>query len=266
MKKLKVFISSVQAEFARERQNLFDYLHSDPLLGLFFEPFLFERLPASDQRADSVYINEVGKCDIYIGLFGVKYGFEDAEGISPTEREFDEATLQHKTRLIYVLGDSSLPRHAKMDQLIQKVGIDLVRKRFNSGDELNAGVYASLVNYLKEKEIIRTGPFDAASNDSATMEDLEEDKIREFVHIARAKRGFPLPIDSNLETILTHLNLLDNKRISNAALLLFGKRPQRFFITSEVRCAHFHGFDVVKPIPSYQIYKGDVFHTGGSGG
>ena len=40
MQKLKVFISSVQSEFARERQGLFDYLHSDKLLGLFFEPFI----------------------------------------------------------------------------------------------------------------------------------------------------------------------------------------------------------------------------------
>jgi len=259
MNKLKVFISSVQTEFARERENLFDYLHSDPLLGLFFEPFLFEKLPATDQRADSVYINEVDRCDIYLGLFGAKYGFEDAEGISPTEREFDEATRLHKTRLIYVLGDSGLQRHAKMNQLIQKVGIDLVRKRFNSGDDLNSGVYASLVNYLKEKEIIRTGPFDASLNETATLEDLDQDKIKEFVHIARAKRGFPLPVESTPETILTHLNLLDNQRVSNAAILLFGKQPQRFFITSEVKCAHFHGFDVVKPIPAYQVYKGDVF-------
>lgn len=44
MRKIKVFISSVQTEFASERQNLFDYLHSDPLLGLFFEPFFFENL------------------------------------------------------------------------------------------------------------------------------------------------------------------------------------------------------------------------------
>jgi len=259
VKKLKVFISSVQNEFARERESLFDYLHSDPLLGLFFEPFLFEKLPASDQLADEVYISEVEQCDIYVGLFGSRYGFEDTDGISPTEREFDEATRQHKTRLIYVLGDSTLNRHPKMDQLIQKMGISLVRKRFNSGDDLKSGVYASLVNYLKEKEIIRTGPFDAAMNDLATIDDLDQEKIKEFVHVARAKRGFPLPAESAAETILTHLNLLDNNRVSNAALLLFGKQPQRFFITSEVKCAHFHGFDVVKPIPSYQVYKGDVF-------
>ena len=259
MRKLKIFISSVQKEFALERQSLFEYLHSDPLLGLFFEPFLFENLSAADQRADAVYINEVAKCDIYIGLFGSQYGFEDTDGISPTEREFEEATRQYKTRLIYVLGDQRLPRHSKMDQLIQKIGIDVIRKRFNSSNELNSGVYASLVNYLKEKEIIRTGPFDATLNEFATLDDLDQDKINEFVRIARAKRGFPLPIESAAETILTHLNLLVNNRVSNAAILLFGKQPQRFFITSEVKCAHFHGFDVVKPIPAYQVYKGDVF-------
>ena len=91
MKKLKVFISSVQKEFADERQQLFTYLNSDPLLGLFIEPFLFEKLPAASQRTDTVYISEVAKCDVYIGLFGCEYGFEDTGGISPTEREFDEA-------------------------------------------------------------------------------------------------------------------------------------------------------------------------------
>ncbi len=259
MPKLKVFISSVQSEFATERQRLFDYLHSDPLLGLFFEPFIFENLSACDQRADKLYISEVAKCDVYIGLFGTSYGYEDEEGISSTEREFDEATRQYKTRLIFVLGNPDLPRHAKMSQLIRKIGIDLVRKRFNSADDLNSGVYASLVNYLMEKEIIRIGPFDATYNTSANLEDLDRERIKEFVHIARARRGFPLAIESTPENILTHLGLISGNRVSNAAVLLFGKRPQRFFITSEVKCAHFHGYDVVKPIPAYQVYKGDVF-------
>jgi predicted HTH transcriptional regulator len=55
------------------------------------------------------------------------------------------------------------------------------------------------------------------------------------------------------------LNLIQNERITNAAILLFGKNPQKFFITSEVRCAMFYGYDVEKPIASYQVYKGDVF-------
>lgn len=45
---IRLFISSVQAEFASERKRLYDYLCQDALLGRFFEPFLFENLPASD--------------------------------------------------------------------------------------------------------------------------------------------------------------------------------------------------------------------------
>jgi hypothetical protein len=259
MKKLKVFISSVQKEFASERQKLFSYLNSDPLLGLFFEPFIFENLPAADRKVDTAYIQGVYKSDIYIGLFGSEYGYEDSKGISPTEREFDKATKQHKTRLIYVKGDALSNRNPKMIALIKKVSLDLIRKHFTTEAELITSVYASLVTYLKEKEIIHTGPFDAAFNERATIDDLDFDKIEEFVHLAKAKRGFPLPGDTKPEIVLTHLNLLENNRISNAAILLFGKKPQRFFITSEIKCAHFHGYDIVKPIPSYQVYKGDVF-------
>ncbi len=35
--------------------------------------------------------------------------------------------------------------------------------------------------------------------------------------------------------------------------------PQRFLITSNVKCLHFHGTEIRKPIPSYQVYKGTVF-------
>ena len=59
--------------------------------------------------------------------------------------------------------------------------------------------------------------------------------------------------------VLAHLNLLDAGQPTHAAVLLFGKQPQRFLITSEVKCMHFHGTEVSKPIPSYQIYRGTVF-------
>jgi hypothetical protein len=62
-----------------------------------------------------------------------------------------------------------------------------------------------------------------------------------------------------MEAALAHLNLLDGREPSHAAVLLFGRDPQRFLLTSEVKCLHFHGTEVRKPIPSYQIYKGTVF-------
>lgn len=242
-----------------ERKALNEYLLSDPLLGKFFEPFLFEMFPAIDQRANAVYLNEVGNSDIYLALLGKNYGFEDQEGVSPTEREFDEATARFKTRLVFLSNHTLADRHEKQNAFILKAQEVLVRKRFGTVEELKSAVYASLVRYLEEKEIIRIGPFDASSNAQAGLADLDFEKIQILIRSARSKRGFPLPEETPIEDVLTHLNLINENRISNAAILLFGKEPQRFFINSEVRCAHFHGTEVEKPIPSYQVFKGNVF-------
>lgn len=79
-----IFISSVQKEFAAERLALRDFLQGDPLLRRFFEPVLFEDLPASDRRADDLYLGLVDRCELYVGLFGSEYGSVDSEGLSPT--------------------------------------------------------------------------------------------------------------------------------------------------------------------------------------
>ena len=66
--------------------------------------FLFEDLPAADRKADKVFLDQVRSSEIYLGLFGNEYGWEDEQGISPTEHEFIEATKHGKLRLIYVKG------------------------------------------------------------------------------------------------------------------------------------------------------------------
>jgi predicted HTH transcriptional regulator len=257
MGKIKIFISSVQKEFSQEREQLSEYILSDSLLGLFFKPFLFEQLPAIDTTAKKLYLNEVKQCDIYLALLGEEYGFEDQEGVSPTEREFDTATESNKIRLIYIKKTTRI--HPRQEDFINKVQNVLVRKSFSTISELKSGIYDSLVNYLIDKEFIRTAPFDADLNLKASISDIDVEKLRNFIQLAKLKRGFPLSETAPIETILTHLNLLEKSKITNAAILLFGKNPQRFFITSDIRCASFYGNTVEKPIPSYKVFKGDLF-------
>ncbi|MCJ7583056.1 MAG: DUF4062 domain-containing protein [Candidatus Aminicenantes bacterium] len=259
MKPIRIFISSVQKEFAEERAALRDYLRGDPLFRRFYDVFLFEDVPAIDRQADEVYLHEVERCDIYVGLFGEEYGNEDEKGYSPTHREFDLATRLGKHRLIFVKGADDGDKAPKMQALIKAAGGQVVRRRFVSAAELIAVIYASLVQYLDEHELIRSAPFDASFCRNATMADLDEEKIHTFLSRARRARGFPLPEESTAMAVLTHLNLLDKERPSNAAVLLFGRQPQRFLISSEIKCAHFHGVEVTKPIPFYRIYKGTVF-------
>lgn len=260
MKRIRIFISSVQSEFSNERTMISQYIRTDALLGKFFETFLFEDVPANATSPQQVYLREVEMADIYLGLFGSRYGYEDNEGVSPTEREYDRATELHKTRLVFIKSLGAEERHPKETALIKKAEKDIVRKSFVDVESLRTSVYASLVRYLEEKEYIRWQPFDAAFDTKATLEDLDEDKMHDFIVLARAKRNFPLPENTSPKKLLTHLSLMDEKgRISNSAILLFGKRPQRFFITSEVKCVQFYGNVVEKPLPSYQIYRGTVF-------
>ena len=225
----------------------------------FFEPFLFEDFPATDRRSDDVYIGEVERCDLFVGLFGQSYGVQDADGLSPTEREFDRATLLGKHRMIFLTAAEDSCWHTKIQALIAKAQAGLIRKRFNNSQELVSGLYAALVDYLEDRLLIRSGPFDTTACPKSSQEDLDIEVMTRFIRHARRARRFPLTENASSEDLLKHLNLLDDDKPTNAAMLLFGKAPQRFLISSEVKCAHFHGAEISKPIPSYQVYKGNAF-------
>lgn len=259
--RIKVFISSVQAEFADERRQLFDYIQSDALLGRFFIPFIFENEPAGPKSAQSVYLREVAECDIYLGLFGCRYGYEDVEGISPTEREYDLATLECKHRLVFITRlQGRKKRHPKQIKLIEKAEQSVVRKSFSDYDELRAAVYESLVRYLEEQDYIRKLPFDASFCHGATLEDIEPEKVAHFVMLAKAHRGFPIPYSAGIPTILTHLGLMtDAGKLTNSAILLFGKQPQKFFPTSSIKCAQFYSNTITKPLLSHYKFNGTIF-------
>ena len=64
--KFRVFISSVQSEFAEERRRLVEYIRQDALLGRFFDPFIFEETPACDQSARGVYLSDNGSVQVML--------------------------------------------------------------------------------------------------------------------------------------------------------------------------------------------------------
>ena len=256
----RIFISSVQKEFEPDRAELAKFIAGDPLLGKQFDTFLFERdVPATGQRPDAVYLDELGKSTIYLGLFGNEYGWENENGLSPTHVEFTEATRLGIPRLIYVKGANDSKKHPKMRALIQEAGNQVIRRRFNSFAELRSAVYSSLIHYLEHTGVIQAAPWDASPAGKATLDDLDADAIGSFVSRARKARNFPVPETADTEEVLSHLNLLDEGKPTNACVLLFARHPQRFLLPSEVKCAHFHGTEVAKPIPSYQVYKGTAF-------
>ena len=256
--KERIFISSVQKELAAERQMLRDYVRGDKLLSRYFEVFLFEDLPATDRESGAVFLAEVERAAIYVGLFGAEYGFEDNEGVSPTEREFDQATSRGRKRLIF-LKDVAGPRHPKMERLVARASSQLIRRRFIDEADLKGKLYDSLLEHLQETGALAQLPFLDAAAPSATMDDIAPAAIERFVRRARAERKFPLESGAPPRDVLTHLALVDGNRPSRAAVLLFGSRPEKFLPSAEIKCLHYHGTRHEKPIPSYQSFKGNLF-------
>ncbi|MEX1115856.1 MAG: ATP-binding protein [Akkermansiaceae bacterium] len=256
----QIFVSSVQKELAAERRAVRDFIRKDALFRNYFDVFLFEDLAASDRTPDGLYLEQVSKSAIYLGIFGDDYGSEDAAGVSPTEREFDQATADSIYRLIFVKGSDDSKRNPKMKTLVGKASRQLNRRRFETIEELlHERLYPSLVEYLRWKGILRGTVTEFEPLPDLTEADIQETKLQWFLARAQKARGYRFGPDTPIMDALAHLDLLNESHITHAALLLFGKRPQTPLPSSEVKCLHFHGTEAVKPIPDYQIFKGGVF-------
>ena len=255
-----IFISSVQKELAAERRALRDFICGNRLLSRHFDVFLFEDLSAKDRRPDDLYLDKVAGCSIFLALFAKEYGWEDPkDGISPTEREFDLATTKAKHRLVFLKDIENEKPHPKMAALTGKAKSQLVYRRFSNTSDLLSLVYDSLIDYLEEHGIIQNKPFDAAACLGATMDDISPKKIKWFLKTARRERKLNLSAKASPVETLTHLKLRHGGKMSNAAILLFGNDPQQFHISTIIKCTHFHGTQVAKPIPFYQVFEGTLY-------
>jgi len=256
----QIFVSSVQKELADERRAVCEFIKKDALLREYFSVFLFENLPASDRTPDGLYLEQVSRSAIYLGIFGNDYGSEDATGVSPTEREFDQATEDAIYRLVFVKGSDDSKRHPKMKALVSKASRQLNRRRFDSIEELlRDRLYPSLVEYLKWKGILRSTVTEFEPLPDITESDMDAEKLRWFLARAQHARSYRFGPTTPPMVAFAHLDLLNDSRITHAAMLLFGQRPQTPLPSSEVKCLHFHGTQAVKPIPDYQIFKGTIF-------
>jgi len=259
---LRVFISSVQKELAAERREVKDFIRHDPLLSRFIgDVFLFEDIPACDRQPDDIYLSEVEERDIYLAILGNRYGWKNAEGKSPTELEFDQATRMHRERLVFVKGDDDKARDPDMVKLIGKAGRQVTRRRFSDIPSLIREVYASFVDSLENRGALMTKPFDDSVCDGAILRDIDNKQVTSFVETAEAKGRLALKGSRAPKAVLRNFNLLRDDKPTNAAMLLFGKNPRRFFNNAQVHCFHFHGTEKRKPIQSQQPYDGRLFEV-----
>ncbi|MBU0477638.1 DUF4062 domain-containing protein [bacterium] len=260
--KYRIFVSGVQKELKAERLVMQEIVENDVLLKDYFRVFLFEKAPAGDKSSKAVYLKEVRACDVYIVIFGDEYGKVPKNKLSATEEEFREAQKSSKYVLAYIKGKLNNTKDKRVKKIISEIKDEdsgYKYYRFQNIQELKNAVHESLIEFLREKGIVGKSIFDQAVCERASWEDIDTDKVKWFLCTAKEKRNFPLPENTPVKDVFIHLNLLNGDKLTNAAILLFGKNPHKFHLQAETKCLQLSGTEVEKPFPSYHIYDGNLF-------
>jgi len=91
----------------------------------------------------------------------------------------------------------------------------------------------------------RQPPFDQRELLEATLDDVDEAKVRWYLQRAGQERNIPVDLSLPLVENLKRLEVVTEREgrlaLTTSAILLFGKRPQRFVPHSLVRLARFQG-------------------------
>ena len=151
MRRKRIFISSVQREFAHARDRLASFINNDPYWSEFFYAFIFENLPASQRSPEDIYLGEIDRCTIYLGIFGLNYGKLNADGVSATEHEFHYAIAIGCNPLVFVKQLSPAAKRAqRMEVLIRKAST-CTWTTFRNTDHLCSEVQRSLLYWQQDQ-------------------------------------------------------------------------------------------------------------------
>jgi ATP-dependent DNA helicase RecG len=189
----KIFVSGNQSELNSERFAVKEVINNNPVFKRFFDVFLFEEVPASRQRPDFIYLEEVKDSEIFIGILGKKYGNVYEEGLSPTEKEF-KTFIEHNPHndiFIFVKGSNDESRDEKIEELIGLIRSSVTYKRFDDIDALKEFITENLIIFFEEKGPGSTVSFDEKVQMDLDYSILEEEEIIEFLQ----KRAFKLQVN-----------------------------------------------------------------------
>lgn len=90
----------------------------------------------------------------------------------------------------------------------------------------------------------------------ANISDIDEETIRRFVRTANETRRLDIAPNLPVEEVLEKLDLKLEDGLTNAAVLLFGRNPQRYVPSSELRCARFKGDELT--FADLKVLRGNI--------
>ena len=157
---LKIFLSHT-GEFSQYPQDKSYVAHAREAVEKFGHKFVDMGPFTAATTTTEVYdASRVKECDVYIGIFGMRYGSLTSEGISHTEHEYNTALKENKKIFLFILDGSSIDHKLPTEALLpdetyknleafkNKVKINHLVNVFKSPDDLYRLICYALGNHL----------------------------------------------------------------------------------------------------------------------
>ena len=134
----------------------------------------------------------------------------------------------------------------------------IVLKRYRSGATMQELNGTSLQQFIMKK---MGKSWDDISNENATLDDIDREAINYFLRKGIDANRIPEDErNASVKDVLTSLHLMDeNGRLKNAALLLFGKDPLKFFTSVRFKIGRF-GVDEADLLIQ-DVIEGNIIHS-----
>jgi len=179
-------------------------------------------------------------------ILGVDIGRKSVEDLANWVKENTDPQIYPDIRVHQVKGKNIIEISVKesdekpvffKDRAFQRVG------------KTNQRISASKIRELAKQERVRLH-WDERICEGATLEDIDEEKVRWYLERREKIRNVKKPMDMSLEELLVNIGALSKEvmKPTNAGILFFGVNPQRFFINSQLRVAKFKGTEVIHPV------------------
>lgn len=245
----KVFISSNQTEFEKERQFIKKEFEADYFLKSFFKVFLFEDSPSFGLSPETTYFEEVRKSDVYIGLIGSDYGTIKDNGLSPTEEEYDEFHASNPDSFFYIQNVDK--RDAESERFILKIQPDNKYSFFDTNQDLIDEIKKSLVKYIERGQKDNDN-FDKKLILNSSIDDVDDEAYGLFFDLLKDDDSFTKLKDMDNKAYLLERigagEIVNGVFHLNIAGALFFAVDVNKFLSHEIKMVRFKGitkFDAI---------------------
>ena len=155
--------------------------------------------------------------------------------------EIDNKELERITQKI--AGKLGLHPRIEVKEKNGKKIIVITVQKSNVPISLNGKYYERVGNTTREMKperlrefFLKRANWDSLINEEATFNEIDVETVKMFIRMANAK-GRLTVFDENTDTkaLFEHLKLSNKGRLTNAAIILFGKEPQKYFLNAVLR-------------------------------